>query len=299
MKYIIALVIGLASALGAQAQALKIATGSSSGTYSRLVKEASTACMAATPIAEVNTTGSMQNLDKLIGNEVQTGMVQTDVLFFRSRTEDLANIKTLVAFHPEQVHIVVKSEPIKEGGVLGVGSKTIVLNQLPDLVGRTIAAAGGSFITAQVIRLQTEVNFNVVEVDTADDALKLVSEGKVSAALLVGGAPLGNLAKLGKEYKLVAFPESAVAKLKNVYKPTRLNYSKMGSTGVSSVATDAVLVSREFKTPKMVDSLTKLRECILKNSAELAETSGTHPAWQSVDASNKGKWPWYEFSTKK
>lgn len=60
-KSIIALSAALICTI-AGAQAIKITTGGSTGTYSRLAKEMSTACMSAVPIAETNSTGSMQNV---------------------------------------------------------------------------------------------------------------------------------------------------------------------------------------------------------------------------------------------
>lgn len=292
-KFIIAAIVGLV-AITAQAQAIKVSTGSSSGTYSRVLKEAMPVCMNDVQIAEVNSTGSTQNVDRLVANEVQTAMVQTDVLFFRSRTEDLSKIKTLVAFNPEMVHVVTTAVPFKEGGIAGFGGKDVVYRNIGDLAGRTVVAAGGSYITAQVIRLQTEVQFNLIEAPTADEAVKAVVDGRATAAILVGGAPLGTVANLDKKFKLLSFTPEQIAKLKNVYRPATLNYSKMGSTGVQSVSTDAILVSREYKTPKMVAQLAALRKCIMNNAAELAETAGNHPAWQSVSVDNQGKWPWYD-----
>lgn len=292
-KLAISIILGLSAAM-ASAQAIKISTGSSSGSYSRITKELSTACMSLQPVAESNSAGSMENVDRLVGNTTQAAFVQTDVLFFRSRSEDLSSVKTLVAFHPEQVHVVATAQVFKEGGTLGFGAKEVQMNTLDDLQGRTVVASGGSFITAQVIRLQTEINFNLVEVETADLAIKYLTEGKASAAILVGGAPLNTISVLDKRFKLLAFTENHIGKLKNVYKPAKLNYSKIGAAGVSTVSTDAILVSREYKTPKMIESLSKLRKCIMDNAAEIAETDGTHPAWQSVDVTNQGKWPWYE-----
>lgn len=280
-------------------QSIKVATGSSAGTYSRVLKESIEYCKNSVQITESPSSGSMQNIDMILQNSTNAGFVQTDVLFFRSRTEDLSSVKTLVAFHPEQVHIVAKAQSdLKEGGTLGIGAKQVVLNTVNDLAGRTVVAAGGSYITGQVIRLQAEIQYNLLEVGTADEALKKVADGSAQAAILVGGAPLGNVAALDKQFKLLSVPEATMGKLKNVYKPARLNYSKMGAAGVPTVLTDAVLVSREYKSPKMVESLSKLRECILTNATELAETSGNHPAWQHVDVANKGKWPWYELPSK-
>lgn len=294
-KLVILAALSMALAV-ASAQSLKVSTGSSTGTYSRMQKELSTVCINQMQMVEVNSSGATQNLDRIIGNEVNAGFVQTDVIYFRSRTEDIGNIKTIVALHPEEVHLVaLANSNIKEGGTLGFGAKTVQVNTVNDLAGRTVAAAGGSYVTAQVIRLQSEIPFNVVEVASGDDAIKAVAAGTAQAALLVGGQPLGNIGVLDKNYKLLSFPEATAAKLKNVYRPARVNYSKMGQGGsVSTIATDALFVGKEYKTPKFQEALSKLRDCIVNNAPELGETVGMHPSWAKVDVTNQGKWAYMQ-----
>lgn len=298
-KFLIAAVMAVA-ALSAQAQVLKISTGGAGATYSRMFKELSTACMNTVQLQEMNSTGSMQNIDRLVGNEAHGAFVQTDVLKFRGNTEDLSNVKVLVTMHPEQVHLVALAQPnIKEGGVMGIGGKQVVLNNVNDLAGRIVVASGGSFITAQVIRLQTEIGFQVLEVADSKAAIEAVNSGQAAAALFVGGAPMDNLKTLNKAYKLLSFPEAAVAKLKNVYKPATLNYSNMGAAGVATVSTDAVLVVQDLKTAKMIDTYTKFRACFNAQVPELTGTIGTHAMWQKVVVGAEAKWPMYTQSLSK
>lgn len=293
MKKLALLIAALALMVSAQAQSLKVSTGGSAGSYSRMFKELSNVCVNEIQLVEMNSSGSMQNIDRITGNEANAAFVQTDVLFFRGRTEDLSNIKTLVTMHPEEVHVVALTDSKqKEGGTLGFGAKAVQLNSVTDLANRVVAAGGGSYITAQVIRLQTEIPFQVVEAKNSADALAMVTSGQASAAILVGGAPLGDLTPLGREYKLLNFSEATMGKLKNVYKPAKLNYSKMtASTGVQTIATDAVWVTREYKTPKFIGGLSKLRTCINKNVPVLAEEIGMHPAWSKVKVGEQSKWP--------
>ena len=294
-QFVYAFVIA-ASAISAQAQALKVSTGGKDGTYSKIFVSLANSCATQMQLVEVNSTGSTQNIDRLVGNEVNGAFVQNDVLVYRGATEDLTNIKTLVALHPESVHVVALAESKeKAGGTLGIGAKPVVLTNINDLSGRVVAAAGGSFITAQVIRLQSEINYQVMETKTAEEALAAVASGAASAAILVGGAPLGQVAALDKNFKLLNFPESTITKLKAVYKASRVSYPKMGSTGVATVSTDALFISRNYTTPKYVNGMSKLRSCILQMIPELSEQTGSHPAFSHIDVSNKGKWPWLEF----
>src|SRR5262245_4748292 len=86
----------------AGAQQLKVATGGEGGTYSVMFKQAAQLCGSTIALVEENTNGSMDNISLLVGNQVNAALVQTDVLHYRSRIEDLGNVKTLMTLHPEE-----------------------------------------------------------------------------------------------------------------------------------------------------------------------------------------------------
>lgn len=295
--------VAAASALwaaGAHAQTLKVATGSAKLTYSTLFKEMTQFCGTSVSMTEVNSGGSMDNIDRLVGNEVNAGFVQSDVLWLRARTEDLSNVKTLLALHNEQIHLIARAGAgVKTGGVMGLGGKVHEFTDLASLAGQTIAAAGGSAVTAQVIRLQSEVPFTVLQKANNDEVLKALANGEASAALIVAGAPTPLVANLGPDFKLLAISGAVAERLKGVYRPARLSYSKMGAAGVPTVATDALFVTREYKTERMTSALGSFRGCVQSKLDEIKETTGTHPAWQAVVADNKGKWVWYDLPSAK
>lgn len=298
MKKLTALIIAALATAGVSAQTqLRVSTGSADGTYSRMFKELYSVCKDQIPQVEIASTGSVVNMDRLLSNEVNAAIVQTDVLFYRARNEDLSNIKTLFALHPEEVHVIAPvTSPIKEGGTLGIGAKSIQLNSVQDLAGRSVAAWGGSFVTAQVVRLQSEINFNVVEVDSYKSARALLDSGQVAAIFMVGGQPMTDIQKLDRNHRLLSFPEAVITKLKSVYIPAKLNYSNLGQggSGVVTVATEALFATRAYKTPKYVESLAALRGCFKANVDTLAETTGTHKKWSAVNADNTGKWSYYQ-----
>lgn len=284
--------LAFCAAQPAQAQQLKVATGGASGTYSAMFKQVSASCAASGDLqmVEVNTSGSTANVDMMIGNEINGAFVQSDVLFFRSRTEDLGSIKTLVSLHSEEIHVVTTTAVRKEGGVAGIGAKEVSLSTLKDLAGRKVGAAGGSFITSQVIRLQGEIPFTAIEFASNDAAIKALAAGNIDAVIIVAGAPVPLVKGLGADFKLVSIPEDVQSKLKAVYRPARLNYSNLRAAGVSTVSVDSLFVAREYKTPKMVNSLSSFRRCFYKNLDDLKETLGNHAKWQDVKAENQGKW---------
>ncbi len=285
-----------AVSVSAQAQ-LKVATGAGTGNYSRMFKEFSGVCKDQIMQIEVPSKGSVDNMDKLLGNEVNAAIVQTDVLFFRARNEDLGGVKTLFSLYPEEIHVIAPAvSVIKEGGVMGVGAKAVQFNNVNDLAGRSVAAWGGSIVTAQVIRLQSEINFQVVEVADYKAAKAALDAGQVAAIVMVGGQPMADVAALTNSYKLLSFSEATMGKLKSVYVPAKLNYSGMGQggSGVATIATESLFVTRAYKTPKYVESLAALRDCFNKQLPELQETTGMHKKWSAVKSENTGKWAFYE-----
>mgnify|MGYP002654775981 FL=1 len=110
---------------------------------------------------------------------------------------------------------------------------------------------------------------------------------------------MADVQALNNAYKLLSFPEAMMGKLKSVYVPAKLNYSGMGQggSGVQTIATEALYVTRAYKTPKYVESLAALRGCFKNNVNELSETTGTHKKWAAVNADNTGKWSYYELPT--
>lgn len=284
--------------VSAQAQQVKVATGSVKGTYHALFTNIADKCGEKMAMIETPSSGSLENLDLLTGKQVGAAFMQTDALFASAQGRDLGNIKTLMAFNPESVHVVAASQSgIKTGGTMGFGAKDVVFNAAEDLTGYKVAAAGGSMITAQLIKLQGQLNWTIVPVDSADAALAAVKAGTVQAAVLVGGQPLGNVKALGSDYKLLGFRNQTVDLLKTVYVPSKLSYPKLSNGAVSSIATEALLVTRTYNTPDKIAMLATFRKCVQDNVAEWQDADGAHPAWAQVDVANHGKWAWYDLPT--
>jgi len=282
-------------AMSTQAQQVKVATGSVKGTYHALFTNIADKCGEKMAMIEVPSSGSLENLDLLTGKQVGAAFMQTDALFASAQGRDLGNIKTLLAFNPESVHVVaLANSGMKTGGTMGFGAKDVVFNAANDLGGYKVAAAGGSMITAQLIKLQGQLNWTIVPVDSADAAIAAVKAGTVQGAVLVGGQPLGNVKALGSDFKLLGFRPQTVELLKTVYVPSKLSYPKLANGAVSSIATEALLVTRTYNTPDKVAMLGTFRKCVQDNVAEWQDADGAHPAWSQVDVANHGKWAWYD-----
>lgn len=285
----------LATFGSAYAQSLTIATGGTKGsTYSAVFNELNQRCGDNGNISEVHSGGSNDNIDMLVGNKVNAGIVQTDVMFFRSQTEDLGKIKTLFALFPEQVHFVARAEGQKEGGVFGIGGKEVHFNTISDLAGRNVGASGGSVLTSKVAAKYSKINWTTVEFKSNDEALAALQAKTVDAVVIVGGQPMAAVSALSSAYKLLSVPAPVQATLKDVYLPSRASYRNINAAGVPTISTQAIMVAREYHSAKFVTALSQYRACFNKNLDDLQETTGTHPAWQEVKAGDQGKWAWMD-----
>lgn len=297
LKKLLLFTILLALTLPAWAQQIKVSTGDSKSgsTYSRMFRELAAKCreLGEINLQEFESSGSIQNVDRLVANETQAAIVQTDVIYLQSRTDDrLNNVKTLFTLHPEEIHVVAHANA-QYGGTMGFGGHPLLY--VHELAGKKVGAAGGSVMTAKVMQLMGEVPFSLVEFGSTGEALKALGSKEVDAVIAVGGAPLGAVDNLTAAYRLLSFDNRTMEKLKQVYVPAKLNYRKLSdSTGIPTLATEAILVVQNYKSPKVVTSLAHLRACIRDSLDELRDEPGTHAKWKTVNLDNKGKWLWYD-----
>lgn len=284
----------------AQAQdAFVVSTGDAKAgsTYSKVFNEFAKVCSkAGHPLAELTSTGSLMNLDNLSSNKVNAAIMQADLLAFTKATDPakVANIKTLVTLYPEELHFIARGDVKKEGGVLGFGGTKVTFNTLNDLAGRPVGAVGGSVLSGRVVAAQSGLNFQIAEFPNNDALKAALLEGKVDSILVVGGAPHGLVTSLDQRFKLLSVPADMQKKLGGVYAPTKLSYSNLNQAGVDGLTTQSILVTRTYRAPAMLATLSKIRECFVNEVPNLADSRGSHPKWQLVDVADKGKWEWYD-----
>lgn len=284
----------------AQAQQFLVADGSSSGTYKQFLKEMIPVFKDAgvhLDFKEVDSTGAVDNLDKLVNNEVMASFMHADVIYHRSKNDTTSKLEerfqTLVALFPEDVQFVALSQSrTKVGGIGGFGAKTIEFSSISDLGGYKVGAAGGGYITTNIIKLLSDIPYQIVRYTSGKEVLEALNNGEIDAAEFTGAAPLPNLKDLGPEYKILPISETTIDKLKMIYQPSQVTYTKMSAQPVKTVSVTCLLVAHAYKTPKMVVALKAMRRAFYANLTELQETPGNHKKWGDVDPHNHGPWTW-------
>lgn len=289
-KIILPLLFLLTPAQAAAPVFLNVATGSPTGTYSAMFKNIGKVCTQSAYLKERGTTGSLENIDLLLSNEVSLAFVQSDVLKAKQQIDQdarVANIKALLPLHNEEVHLFAKPA-IQKKNIFGKITTTGVA-QFSDLKNKRVAAWGGSLITAKVLSAKTNVPYAIVSVKDRDAAFAALNAGQVDAVLAVVGQPAAWVKTLSG-VNLVPIPFTQ--NLQGIYAPAKLMYENLGANSVPTVAVQSVLATRDFKTADKKKMLLDYQKCALTHLTNLQEDEGMHPKWQEVSFET---WPWPQY----
>jgi TRAP-type uncharacterized transport system substrate-binding protein len=240
------------------------------------------------------------NLEALVNSKAQAAFVRNDVIFWQGQGGQLGHVKTLFTLWPETIHLISKVQiPVETKNAIGWKSTSYLsLNTVVDLNGRRLAAVGANQITANVLKAQSGINFEIVAANDLKEALAALDGGQVQAVIVTAGKPAPAVEKLNSTYKLLAIPEDVAKKVGMVYRPTTLTYSNLNQAfNIPSVEADSIFVTKVFNTPAKIQQLGELRSCFYKRLDELKDEGS--PRWQMVNPANQGKWAWYELPVAK
>lgn len=296
---IAAMLAAVAMAASAAHAQFKVATGNleKGSTYAKMHEEMTKACPANGTV-QVQTNGTLDNFDKLTQNEVNGAWVQADVLFYARHTDPdrVSNLRTIVGLHREALHFVARGE-VKSGGVnLGVvrlGGETKILKDLGDARKMKIGAVGGSFETAKIVNNVAGLGMQVVRYTDNGKLLDALRTGEINVALFVGGINFVPVQQLSREFRLLSVPEDVVKASANVYSTMTVSYRNLEQSGVRTLNTQAILVTQNYGSAKMKTAIAKIRECFDENAEDIADATGTSPAWRDVKRGQNGNWPMY------
>ncbi|AWN23331.1 TRAP transporter substrate-binding protein [Deinococcus irradiatisoli] len=277
------------AALSQNLSVLNVATGSKGGTYATMYKNLGDLCTSASWLRERQTSGSVENVDLLLSNEVSLAFVQLDVLKARDQIDGdprAKAIRVLLPLHQEEIHLIAKP-PTK--GFLGRLSGATRFSELGN---KSVGAWGGSVVTANVLRAKAGVNFNVKVYPTRDAALAALAGGQIDAVLAVVGQPADWVKALSPQQYVLLPLDVAADKVSAFYQPAKLIYPAFGAS-VPTYSVQSLLVTRDFKTPEKRAQLLKYQACAKAKLTRLQEDEGMHPKWNDVTFKSSG-WPDYK-----
>lgn len=253
-------------------------------------------------IEEVTSNGGVTNLQRLLSNKVNAAVIPTGLLY-NAKTENassVANIRTLVAFHPEALYLVVRSDTKKEGGVTimgkNIGGDSVTFNNPEDLKGRPVGAVGGSLVDGRTFSDMMRYGWVMTEYQKTTELLAALMGKKIDAVLIQSATQASPAIEAlnGASFKLI--PLRGNSDTQAIWNAVKVQYTNMnGGRSVDTVSAQALLVTRKWSSPEMNAKLLALRDCYRANLGKLKDTTGTHPVWQLVELEDQGKWPMYEF----
>ena len=268
---------------------LNVATGAAGTTSADMYKNLGQVCTGASFLRERHTSGSVENVDLLLDNQVSMAFVQLDVLKARDQIDNdprAKEIRTLLGLNQDEIHLIAKT-PTK-----GLFGRVNGVTKFSELGGKKLGAWGGSLVTANVLRAKTGIKVQVLSFKERQDALAALASGQVDAVLAVVGQPADWVKALdAQQYNLLPLdiPEDKVG---GFYKKAKLLYPQFGSA-VDTYSVQRLLVTRNFKTPDKKAQLLKYQACARSKLLQLQEGEGMHPKWNDVTFKSPD-WPDYK-----
>lgn len=294
-------VVMSALAQAGELPALRLATGGGTGTYYAMGNNMATYCGEGLQLQVQKTGGTDDNIERLTSaNKADIAIVQKDILFKRSkinRDQAVSNLLAVMPLYGEAMHLIVKKDsqlqsftqlgavPGRLGGYIGGKS------------GKKVGAYGGSIESAEIVKALSGVDYEIIPVNNIDEALPLLDNGSLDAILAMGGAPLGWVdEKLSRaKHRMIGF-DGNTERISGAYRPINVTYTKLGVNALRTIATDAVLVTRNFTSQEKVGAVSLLRKCITTELTKMQEASDTHGQWQNVQKDNLAVDGWSYFA---
>jgi TRAP-type uncharacterized transport system substrate-binding protein len=291
---VLVLAILLSTVAFAQNQ-IRVAADSSSGTYGKLLGELVDKCSDSSLDVQAlvgnpagSNGGAVGNLDLLYNNKADAAFMHSDVYLYNAQADPNYNkFKTLIAFWPEPIHVVVlKQSKTKKLGTFSFGFQDF--NSLSDLNGFSVGAAGGGVLTSKLLSGQGGGNFTVIDEVNGKAVLNALDNGQISAAVFVGAAPLPNLENAPNKanYKLIPIGESISQRVANIYRPVKISYPGLTNGPMPTLAPLATLISKTFNTATKQTAQAKLRGCVASKLGALQDDGSAN--WQDVSANDRG-----------
>ncbi|MBZ9711723.1 TAXI family TRAP transporter solute-binding subunit [Deinococcus multiflagellatus] len=293
IRQTLALLLLCSPALAATPAYLDVATSPKGSTAADMFRDLGQVCTGTSFLRQRQTSGSVENLELLLNNQVSLAFVQLDVLKARDQIDQdprVRALKTLLPLNFDEVHLIARPA-VTTTNLLG---RTSVrgIQAFSDLQGRKLGAWGGSVITARVLSAKAGVPMTIQEYRGRDEAMAALNAGQVDAVLAVAGQPADWIKALNPAaYRLVPL-NIAPARVNGFYRPATLRYPGLGE-GVTTYAVQRLLVTRDFKTPERRAALLNYQKCALSKLTQLQETQGFHPKWSDVTFKEQN-WPWFK-----
>lgn len=258
-------------------------------------------------LEEVQSKGGPANLTSIKANQIKGALIPADVMAAArfDNASSVANLKVLFTLHNEAAHLIARADTKQEGGMsfgsLGsLGGTKVTFNTAEDFKGRTIGAVGGSATTARILSDMMKYQWKVEDnFENTAALLNALQTGKVDGIMISAGLQSDAVKAVKGNFKLI--PLRGNSDTQNVYQPVKVEYANLnGGRAVDTLAARALFITRTFRDPEQLAKLAALRACFFAQLPKIQDSDGTHPAWQDVNAEDRGDSRyWYDLPSTK
>ncbi len=266
--------------------ALRIATGKKGKGYSKLFANINAVCGDKVALTEVETEGGLQNLTTLAANQAELGFAQLDTLQdMKSSDEAIGALQAVLPLNMNLLHILANAEGYNyktETKYLVLGGKTVnvPVTNFSDLKGLPVAVVGSARALGRVLDRSNAMGLQFVDVETDEQALAKLNDGKVAAMFSTSGWPSGPVQRLKRNSGLLLVKFDMP--VKPPYQLVKKNYENLDTFNHSFLAAPNLLVTRAFSATGVNGrAVAALQNCIQKNLVNLQEGQ-YEPAWRDV-----------------
>lgn len=268
--------------------ALRIATGPSTGVYTQMFADIQKTCGKVVPLTQVSSKGGPDNLHLLSSSEADLGFVQVDLMHKMGKDGDqnIQELQAVMSLHSNLLHVLTlrTGSLVNQRYLLGTPipktGEVKVITKFSDLKGMTIAAVGSAQILSHTLEQQLAYGMTFVKADSDDQAIAMLNSNQVQAIMTTGGWPYQPISRHGPEsgLQLAEYNLTPSAPLRTV----KRNYTKLDAYNWPFLSSTNLLLTRPFKPDgergKMVAAL---QRCIFTHLDELRE-GRYQAAWKEI-----------------
>jgi TRAP-type uncharacterized transport system substrate-binding protein len=278
------------------ADELRVATGQKGKGYSKIFEELNEVCGNEVTLEEIESKGSLDNVDKLVTNEADVGFIQLDTMYQMMNSDDqVRKLRTVASMHTNLLHILTLTNgtPIKQlvnnnkevYEIWKDNKKEVIKNlkitKFSQLRGMKVGLVGTSQIIVRKLNGMMNYGLQTIDYEKDDDAIAALKEGKIMAVFTVAAFPHGIINKLTTTNGMSLIPYDLIPP--QPYELSKKSYSKLGAYGIGFLSSRNMLMSRNFSGNK-AKVVQKLKQCISKNLNNFKDNYS--PAWSEIDSLN-------------
>ncbi len=287
------------------ADKLAFGSGTPRGTYGQMSSSLAALCPMICEVQE--TQGGYDNITQMVNEKFDSGIVQADLIEFLNRTEpDIKKkLRSLFALHGSSMHMFISLKGVPVAGVKkesvpiwkGGGSKDVpttsmvVVEKLSDLKGKKIAAWSSAYVSAHIVSERLKLDWDVVEVKTRAEGLKMVQDGQAWMFMAAGGKPVEWIDEVrADQLTLLNLDPGEITKLGGPYYPVKVTYRHLKVNGWNTISVRNEVLVRNITTGPLAALIPTFKKCVADNLDVIKSQRDKHPSWSDVEDLGATTW---------